>query len=131
MITLLGWCLFPIGLAGTIMVGRKIRKGWLLSLAAQAMWLLYAWGTRQWNLMPGTLAYTAVYVDSYLAWGKEGHAAGVEALAVRLWRKTHPKREDAMPEPEPQHDRSSDAGGSGTDRNEHADWGRSDGGEDS
>jgi hypothetical protein len=111
MITLLGWCLFPVGLAGTMLVGRKIRKGWLLSLLAQALWLLYAAATRQYNLMPGTLAYTAVYIDNYVAWGKEGRATGLEALAVRLWRKMFP--------------------GSGTDHADHADLGRSDGGEDS
>ena len=131
MIDLLGWCLFPFGLVGQILVGRQVRKGLLLCLFAQALWLLYACATRQGNLLPGTIMYAAVYAYSYFAWGKPGRATSVEAQAILAWRKIRPKKESAMPEPEPQHDRSPDQTGSGTDRNEHADWGRSDGGEDS
>lgn len=33
---------------------------------------------------------------------------------------------EPMPEPEPQHDRAPDAGGDGTEDNEHFEWGRVD-----
>lgn len=64
------YILAPFGLAGMYLAGRKIAKGWLLSIGTQLLWLAYAVQTRQWGFIPGSGAYLVVYARNWSAWRK-------------------------------------------------------------
>lgn len=82
------WCLAPFGLLGMVVVGRKKTWGWLLSLTTQALWALYAVGTRQYGFLVGTVSYAAVYLNNWVAWSTG------RSLMDRL------RRREPLPEPE-------------------------------
>lgn len=62
------WCLAPFGLLGMIVVGRKKTWGWVLSMATQSLWAIYAVGTGQYGFLIGTCSYFAVYLNNWVAW---------------------------------------------------------------
>lgn len=62
------YILAPFGLAGMYVSGKKKAWGWLLSLFTQTLWLAYAFTTKQYGFMPGTLAYAFIYVKNWRAW---------------------------------------------------------------
>jgi hypothetical protein len=62
------WCMFPFGVAGMILAGRRNAWGWAVSFSTQGMWAAYAINTQQWGFLPGTASYAAIYARNFLRW---------------------------------------------------------------
>lgn len=54
-----------------ILAGNKVRFGWLLGIASEAAWAVYAVWIRQWGLLLGCLFYAVVYLRNYVKWKHE------------------------------------------------------------
>ena len=60
--------LAAVGIFGLYIAGRKLWRGWLVGLGAQALWIGYAVVTRQWGFIASALAYGWVYGRNARAW---------------------------------------------------------------
>jgi hypothetical protein len=65
------WALAAVGLLGIHLAGRKQAVGWLVGVAAQGLWLVYAVVTSQWGFLVTAVAYAAMYGKNWLAWRRE------------------------------------------------------------
>jgi hypothetical protein len=64
------WLLTLVGVFGLWLAGRKDRRGWIVGLCAQVLWIAYATATHQWGFYVSAFAYGAVYLRNARAWGK-------------------------------------------------------------
>lgn len=62
------WILTAVGVFGLWLAGRKDRRGWMVGVAAQGLWIAYATATEQWGFYVSALAYGWVYVRNARAW---------------------------------------------------------------
>jgi hypothetical protein len=62
------YLLTAVGVLGLWLAGRKNPRGWLVGLAAQALWIAYATATRQWGFYVSSVAYGAVYWRNWRSW---------------------------------------------------------------
>jgi hypothetical protein len=51
-------------------VGKKTVWGWLVLLANEVIWVVYALVTQQYGFIVMAIAYAIVYIKSYLEWRK-------------------------------------------------------------
>jgi hypothetical protein len=58
--------LAALGIAGLWRAGYGKRSGWVLGLAAQALWITYALVTHQWGFIASAVAYGFVYARNLL-----------------------------------------------------------------
>ena len=65
------YALTAVGVFGLYLAGRRDRRGWLVGVAAQALWVAYATATRQWGFYISALAYGAVYLKNARAWRRD------------------------------------------------------------
>jgi hypothetical protein len=65
------WILAAIGVSGIFFVGQKSIWGWLVLLANECLWIVYAITTQQYGFIFAALAYATVYVRSYLHWKRD------------------------------------------------------------
>jgi hypothetical protein len=65
------WILAVIGVAGIYFVGRKKKWAWLWLIFNECLWIIYAVTTDQYGFIFAAVAYTAVYIKSFLHWSKE------------------------------------------------------------
>ena len=65
------WVLAVIGVIGIYFVGRKHRWAWLWLIFNECLWVVYAVITDQYGFILAAVAYTAVYIKSFLHWSKE------------------------------------------------------------
>jgi hypothetical protein len=65
------WILAAIGVSGIFFVGQKSIWGWLVLLANECLWIVYAVTTQQYGFIFAALAYATVYIRSYLHWKKD------------------------------------------------------------
>jgi nicotinamide riboside transporter PnuC len=65
------WLLAVLGVSGMYFVGKKTIWGWLVLLANEVIWVVYAFVTQQYGFILMAVAYAVVYIKSYLAWKKE------------------------------------------------------------
>ena len=65
------WILAAIGVSGIFFVGQKSIWGWLVLLANEFLWIVYAITTQQYGFIFAALAYATVYIRSYLHWKKD------------------------------------------------------------
>jgi hypothetical protein len=65
------WILAAIGVSGIFFVGQKSIWGWLVLLANECLWIVYAITTQQYGFIFAALAYATVYIRSYLHWKKD------------------------------------------------------------
>jgi hypothetical protein len=65
------WVLAAIGVAGIFFVGQKTIWGWLILLANECIWFVYAIATEQYGFIFSAIAYATVYVRSYLHWKRD------------------------------------------------------------
>lgn len=70
MIPLWAWGLVldGVGLCGSWFLARMNRVGWIISLVAQALWLVYSVQTAQWGFLPGITMQTMINVKGYRTW---------------------------------------------------------------
>ena len=65
------WVLAAIGVTGMFLVGRKTVWGWLVLLANETLWTIYAIHTKQYGFIAMALAYAGVYIKSFIHWKRE------------------------------------------------------------
>jgi hypothetical protein len=66
------WVLAVIGVIGIYFVGRKHRWAWLWLIFNECLWVVYAVITDQYGFILAAVAYTVVYIKSFLHWRQEG-----------------------------------------------------------
>lgn len=68
------YLLTAVGVFGLWLAGRKDRRGWMVGIGAQVLWIAYATATQQWGFYISALAYGWVYIKNARAWepAKEG-----------------------------------------------------------
>jgi hypothetical protein len=64
------WLLAVLGVSGMYFVGKKTVWGWLVLLANEVIWVVYAVVTQQYGFIVMAIAYAIVYIKSYLEWRK-------------------------------------------------------------
>lgn len=62
------WALTVNGLVGLWLVARLARKGWIVLIGNEILWVAYAFSTRQWGFIAMAVTYGAVYVVAYQKW---------------------------------------------------------------
>jgi hypothetical protein len=65
------WVLAAIGVFGIYFVGRKTIWGWLILLANEVIWIVYAVSTKQYGFIVSAIAYGVVYVRSFIHWRQD------------------------------------------------------------
>lgn len=65
------YLLTAVGVFGLWLAGRKDRRGWIVGVFAQVLWIAYATATQQWGFYVSALAYGWVYVRNARAWRPE------------------------------------------------------------
>ena len=65
------WLLAILGVSGMYFVGKKTVWGWLVLLANEVIWVVYALITQQYGFIAMAIAYAFVYIKSYLEWRRE------------------------------------------------------------
>lgn len=65
------WVLAVSGVAAIYFVGRKQIWAWIWATCNEAMWIYYAIVTRQYGFIFAAVAYSVVYIKSYLHWKRE------------------------------------------------------------
>jgi hypothetical protein len=64
------WVLAIIGVIGISFVGRKTVWGWMVLLANEILWTIYAIQTHQYGFILMSTAYSVVYIKSFIHWRK-------------------------------------------------------------
>lgn len=62
------YLLTAVGVFGLWLAGRKDRRGWMVGIGAQTLWIAYATATQQWGFYVSALAYGWVYIKNARAW---------------------------------------------------------------
>lgn len=62
--------LAAIGILGLYLAGSKNLWGWVVSFAAQVLWIMFAVVTGQYGFVLSALAYGWVYGRNYIRWRK-------------------------------------------------------------
>lgn len=62
------WLLAVNGLLGLWHVAFHARRGWIMLIGNEVLWVGYAVTTRQWGFIVMACAYAAVYVIAYRKW---------------------------------------------------------------
>lgn len=65
------WLLTAIGLLGIWLQGDKNKRGWLIGIAAQVLWIAYGVATEQYGFIVSACVYGFFYGRNYLRWRKE------------------------------------------------------------
>lgn len=55
-------------LVTSLLIGNKLKIGWILGVAMQVLWLVYAVATRQWGFVASALAFGFMNTRNYLKW---------------------------------------------------------------
>jgi len=72
--------LAAVGIAGLWIAGKKNAWGWLVGLAAQVLWIVYACVTVQYGFIISALAYGFVYGKNFITWRREKKEEHNESL---------------------------------------------------
>ena len=62
------YLLTAVGVFGLWLAGRKDRRGWMVGVFAQILWILYATATNQYGFYVSAFAYGWVYLKNARAW---------------------------------------------------------------
>ena len=62
------YLLTAVGVFGLWLAGRKDRRGWMVGIGAQSLWIAYATATHQLGFYVSALAYGWVYIKNARAW---------------------------------------------------------------
>ena len=64
------YLLTAVGVFGLWLAGRKDRRGWMVGVGAQTLWIAYATATQQWGFYISAIAYGWIYIKNARAWKK-------------------------------------------------------------
>lgn len=64
------YLLTAVGVFGLWLAGRKDRRGWMVGIGAQGLWIAYATATHQWGFYVSAIAYGWIYIKNARAWKK-------------------------------------------------------------
>jgi hypothetical protein len=75
--TPLAWSflLSALGIVGLLLAGSKRKVGWLVGVAVQPLWIVFAITTQQYGFILNAGIYAAVYARNYILWRRSDHAA--------------------------------------------------------
>ena len=59
------------GVVAIYFIGRKRIWGWIWATLNEVMWIYYAVTTKQYGFIFAAIAYSVVYIKSYLHWKRE------------------------------------------------------------
>lgn len=59
------WVLTAVGVTGLFLVSRGYAWAWLVNIAAQALWIVYAVVTAQYGFIVASIAYAVVFTLNY------------------------------------------------------------------
>lgn len=76
--TYLPWLLSAITIFATVLTGNKHRLAWIVSLAGQALWLVYIVASGSWGFLPLTATLTVLYLRNHLKWREENRLEVIE-----------------------------------------------------
>ena len=62
------WLLTAVGVFGLYLAGKRDRRGWIVGIGAQSLWIAYATATKQWGFYVSALAYGWVNIKNARAW---------------------------------------------------------------
>jgi len=85
------YLLTAVGVFGLWLAGRKDRRGWMVGIGAQSLWIAYATATHQWGFYVSALAYGWVYVKNARAWKPKAETLG--EMSVRAMESREPSPE--------------------------------------
>ena len=51
------WLLTAVGVFGLYLAGKRDRRGWVVGIGAQSLWIAYATATKQWGFYVSAVAY--------------------------------------------------------------------------
>ena len=88
------YLLTAVGVFGLYLAGRKDRRGWMVGIGAQVLWIAYATATHQWGFYVSAVAYGFIYVKNARSWKptrKPTSAERVQAM-LGITRAMHPGR---------------------------------------
>jgi hypothetical protein len=68
------YVLAAIGVVGIFFVGRKHRWAWLWLIFNECLWIIYAVVTNQYGFIFAAVAYTLVYIKSFMSWKSEAES---------------------------------------------------------
>lgn len=63
--------LAAVGILGLYLAGSKKTLGWLVSLGAQVLWIIFALVSKQYGFILSALAYSWVYGRNFFKWRRE------------------------------------------------------------
>lgn len=67
------YLLTAVGVFGLYLAGRKDRRGWIVGIFAQVLWLAYAITTKQYGFVFSVFAYGWVYTKNARAWKEDAN----------------------------------------------------------
>lgn len=74
------YLLTAVGVFGLYLAGRKDRRGWMVGIGAQVLWIAYATATHQWGFYFSALAYGLINLRNLRSWSPAS-GAGTPALS--------------------------------------------------
>lgn len=86
------YLLTAVGVFGLYLAGRKDRRGWMVGIGAQVLWIAYATATHQWGFYVSALAYGWVYAKNARSWKPVTEADDL----VTLWHIALAERDAAL-----------------------------------
>ncbi len=69
----LTWSIFLdiMGLIPIILLGRKVRAGWLWYIAWMGAWILYGIDVGAWGFIPSSIVYSVIYFRNWKKWNAD------------------------------------------------------------
>lgn len=64
------WLLTAGGVFGIWLAGRKDWRGWVVGLAMQVLWIVYAVVSKQYGFIVVSVCYGSVYALNWWRWGR-------------------------------------------------------------
>lgn len=64
----MGWFANSLNICGLLLLGYKVRQGWLLGIAAEVIWVFRAYGLGMYDLMFISAVYIVIASVNYARW---------------------------------------------------------------
>jgi hypothetical protein len=78
------YLLTAVGVFGLYLAGRKDRRGWMVGIGAQVLWIAYATATHQWGFYVSALAYGFINWRNLRAWKPTPKPTSTERVKAML-----------------------------------------------
>ena len=67
----LPWVLSALTIGSNILIGRRYKNSWLVSMAIHSLWTLWTLYSKNWGLLPLNISLWWVYYSNHLKWSKD------------------------------------------------------------